>query len=162
MKMRKSLVITLLVLVGVAMPSVAAAQDCQYHNLKLDFKSFRLIDPIGSYDRCLEVSKVVGTLNGSYIACWHFDEYIPSSEIFGDDVDNIVAEKYYSWISTKKGDLEFIEWAWFDEEFGLENGFAKVTGGTGDFEGAFGSLSYTPRFPNLGPVVWFEGYICTP
>jgi len=55
-----------------------------------------------------------------------------------------------------------IEWAWIDLDFGLETGFAKVVGGTGNFENAFGTLSYTPRYPNLDPVVWLEGYVCTP
>jgi hypothetical protein len=161
--MKKSLIIAMLVVVGVAVPQVAAAQDCQYHKVKLDFRSASWLDPpIAPYDACLELSKVTGTLNGSYLVCFFFAEFIPSDAIYGDGFTQIEAEKYYSWITTKDGQVEFIEWAWWDGDFGLETGFSKVMGGTGDFENTFGSLSWTPRFPNLGPVVWFEGYICTP
>jgi hypothetical protein len=161
--MRKHLTVTLLVIAIVTLPSIVAAQDCQYHNVKLDFTSASwLAEPIGDFDACLEVSKVVGTLNGSYLTCFYNADFIPSPDIYGDTFPQIFAEKYYSWISTKKGEIEFVEWAWYDGDFGLETGFAKVIGGDGDFTNAFGSLSYMPRFPNLGPVLYLEGYVCTP
>jgi hypothetical protein len=164
MKMRKSLIITLLVLVGAAVPSVAPAQECQYHNVKIDYGSANWLDePMAYYDACLEVGKVVGTLNGSYLVCFYDVDVKPDSEIFGNGFDQILAVKYYTWLSTKKGDIEFIEWGWYDGDFGLETGFSKVTGGTGNFEDAFGTLSWPPRFPNLGKgIVVYEGYICTP
>lgn len=161
--MRKSLIIALLVLVGAAFPTVAAAQDCQYHNVKIDFSSRTWIDPpMEPFEYCFEVSKVVGTLNGSYLVCFNTADFISSDTIYGDGIKVVEASKYYSSIKTKNGHIDFIEWSWYDGEFGLETGFLKVMGGSGAFEKAFGSLSWTPRFPNLGPVVWFEGYICTP
>ena len=162
MKMRKSLIVTLLVLVGAAVPSVVPAQECQYQNFKVDYRSSRFLEePIEDYDFCL-ASKVVGTLNGTYLVCWYSDNAIPSSDIYGDSFNLVQTVKYYSWISTKKGDISFIEWGWYDDDFGLETGLSKVTGGTEDFEDAFGTLSWPPRFPNLGGMVVYEGYICTP
>jgi hypothetical protein len=161
--MRRSVIVTLVVLAIAVVPSIAAAADCQYHNVKFEFKSAAWLDPpIAPYDACLHLGKIVGTLNGEYLVCFYFADFIPSDDIYADGFFQIEAEKYYSWISTKKGDITMIEWAWIDWDFGLETGFAKVVGGTGDYENAFGSLSYTPRFPNLDPVVWLEGYVCTP
>jgi len=160
---RKTLTGLFLVLAIATLPSISAAQDCQYHKVKFEFKTASWLDPpISPYDACLEVPKIVGTLNGSYLVCLYNADFIPSPDIYGDTFPQILAEKYYSRISTNKGDIEFIEWAWFDGDFGLETGFAKAVGGTGDFTDAFGSLSYMPRFPNLAPVIYLEGYICTP
>lgn len=161
--MRKCLIGLLLLLAIAALPSSTAAQDCQYHKVKLDFSSASVLaEPIEDFDFCLEVSKVVGTLNGSYLTCFYDAEFVSSSDIFGDAVEQIYAEKYYSWISTNKGDVEFIEWAWFDGDFGLEFGYAKVVGGTGDFADAFGALSFVPVWPAVVPALNLEGYICTP
>jgi len=147
-----------------ALPSLAAAQDCRYQRVKFDAGTLSVMDdPIEGFDICAEVPKLVGTINGSYHECVNWADFIPSPEIFdGDSFPQIMAAKYHSWISTKKGDLELVEWAWWDYDFGWETGFAKVIGGTGNFAGAYGTLSYTPRFPNVGEVVFLEGYICTP
>jgi len=161
--MKRFITVALLVTAVAAVPSIAVAVDCQYHNVKFEFKSANWLDPpVAPYDACLHLGKIVGTLNGEYLACFFFADFIPSDSIYADGFTQIEAEKYYSWISTNKGDLTMIEWAWIDLDFGLETGFAKVVGGTGNFENAFGTLSYTPRYPNLDPVVWLEGYVCTP
>jgi hypothetical protein len=161
--MKRIVLFALIALFVVASAPWAFAVDCDYHKVKLDYNTATwLAEPIGDFDACLEVSKIVGTLNGSYLVCFYNADFIASSDIYGDAFPFIIAEKYYSWISTKKGDIEFVEWAWFDGDFGVETGFAKVVGGTGDFTDAFGSMSYTPRFPNLGPIAYFEGYVCTP
>jgi len=101
--MRKLLVLALLVLVGTILPNAATALDCQYHNLKLDFKSATEIDPIDPYFECLELSKVAGTLNGSYIVCWFDEDFVASDDVFQLHPDglDIYAVKYYSWIETK-------------------------------------------------------------
>lgn len=153
----------LLVLVAFGMAAYGAAADCQYQNFKVDYGSAISVDPpIAPFDVCLDVGKVVGTLNGSYLVCWSFADQKPSSDVYGDDYTQIFAVKYFTWITTKKGSIEFIEWGWYDGDFGLESGFSKAIGGTGDFENAFGTLSWPPRFPNFGSSVVYEGYICTP
>jgi len=161
-KMRKSLIVTLLVVAGAAVPWVASAQDCRYQKVKADMTTFTYLDsPIAPYDLCWEIN-VAGTLNGTYVGCIYFNEGIPSSDIYGDGYTQIQATKYYSWISTKHGEVQFVEWSWLDWDSFNEAGFGIVVGGTGRFEDASGSMYYTPRFPNAGPVVFFEGYICTP
>lgn len=163
MKMRKILMITQLVFLVVAVPCVAAAQDCQYHTFKIDLATATYLDPpTAPYDGCLEVSKVVGTLNGTYRVCFYSDDFIPSSDIFLDDFPLVLAEKLYVWVSTKKGDIEGPAWGWKDTETGIETGFAKITGGTGDFEDVTGYLTYSPRLPNLGTVNLIEGFLCSP
>jgi len=163
--MRKSLIVALSILMGAALPwTAAAAQDCQYHNVKLDFTSSTPIPP-GSYDFCLGGMKATGTINGTYEYCW-YDDLVPSEEIFSpsDGVTNVLAIKYYSRIVTKKGIVDFVEWMWQDNLFGAEYGMSRVVGGTGDFEGMLGTFYGTPRYPLTGQVfVWaLNGYICTP
>ena len=161
--MRKILVVTFLVFVGAALAAAAVAQDCRFHNAKLDFRFGTFVENPEPFDFCFEGIKVSGTLNGHYKVCFFEDDLIPSDQIYLlDGYPQIEAEKLYSWIFTDKGDVEFIEWAWYDGDFGLETGFSKVIDGTGDYESAFGTLSWTPRFPNLGPVNRLKGYICTP
>jgi len=161
--MRKILMITQLVLWGIAVPCVAAAQDCQYHSFKLDFSTATWLDPpTAPYDACLEVSKVVGTLNGTYRVCFHLGDFISSDEIFGDGYTQVEAEKLYIWILTKKGDIEGPAWGWLDGETGIEVGFAKIIGGTGDFENVSGTLTYSPQLPKLGSVKLGEGFLCAP
>jgi hypothetical protein len=147
----------------VAMPSVASAVDCDYQHIKVDYTRATFIDPpIAPWDVCLHVGKVVGTLNGTYTVCWSLADRIPSTDVYGDTFAQIFAVRYFSRMETKDGIVDFIEWGWYDGDFGLESGFAKVVAGTGPFEDAFGTLSWPPRFPNLGGVVIYEGYICTP
>jgi hypothetical protein len=100
----------------------------------------------------------VGTLNGTYTVCWSLADRIPSTDVYGDTFAQIFAVRYFSRMETKDGIVDFIEWGWYDGDFGLESGFAKVVAGTGPFEDAFGTLSWPPRFPNLGGVVIYEGY----
>ena len=159
--MKKSLVVTLLVLMGAAVPWAASAQDCQYQNVKLDFRSVTPIDP-GIYDFCLGDIKATGTINGTYEVCFYDVDFVPSKSIFSDGVDNVFAEKYYSRIVTKKGIVDLVEWGWYDDYFGLEYGMSRMVGGTGDFEGMIGTFYWTPRFPALGGVNPLDGYICIP
>ena len=162
--MRKSLIVALSVLMGAALPwTAAAAQECQYHNVKLDLTSSTYIPPVGDYDFCLGGMKATGTINGTYEYCW-YDNLVPSKDIFFDGVANVLARKYYSRIVTKKGIVDFVEWMWQDDLFESEYGMSRVVGGTGDFEGMLGTFYGTPRFPLTGQVfVWaLNGYICTP
>jgi len=88
---------------------------------------------------------------------------LTSESLFGDGFDLIETGVYDSWIETKKGTLEMREWSWYDGNFGVETGFAKIIGGTGAFEGAFGSLLWYPRWPDASGFAFpFEGYICAP
>lgn len=115
------------------------------------------------YDFCIDGAKLVGTLNGTYGYCVNFDTFLTSDFIFGDGWTQIETGKYDSWVETKKGTLEMREWSWYDGDFGVETGFAKVIGGTGVFEGKVGPLLCYPRWPdrsNFGLPL--EGYICTP
>ena len=161
--MKRLIMIALLTVAVVSLASTAVAADCQYQTFKVDYGSSTTLDPpIVPYDVCLDVGKVVGTLNGSYLVCWSLADQIPSPDIYADDFPQIFAVKYYTRISTKKGDIDFVEWGWYDGDFGLETGFSKVIGGTGEFENAFGTLSWPPRYPNLGGSVVYEGYVCTP
>jgi len=160
--MRKTPIITLLVLAVLAVPWVAAAQDCQYQSFKVDLSTAALIDPISTYDVCIEVSKVVGTINGSYRLCFYNADFVPSSEIFLYGLDQVQTAHFYALLTTKNGNIEAEGFAWQDGDSGIETGFAKVLGGTGDFENASGILTYTPRLPHLGPITVAEGYICTP
>lgn len=163
--MKNSLLITLVVLVGASVASSAVAQSCwQYHNLKIDFRDFAPLAPEDypdDYDFC-GGAKIIGTLNGRYSWCFLWEEGVNSESIYGDGWGQIWAGKYYSWIETGKGTLQIREWSWYDDDFGVEVGFSKVISGTGAYEGAFGSLAWTPRFPNLGAMLPMEGYICTP
>ena len=160
--MRKTPIITLLVLAGLAVPWVAAAQDCQYQSFKVDLSTATLIDPISNYDVCMEASKVVGTINGTYRVCFYYSDFVPSSDIFLYGLDEVQTAHFSALLTTKKGTIEAEGFGWIDGDSGLESGFAKVLGGTGDFENASGILTYTPRLPHLGPITVAEGYICTP
>ena len=160
--MKKALVVTILVLMGAAAPWAVTAQDCQYHNAKIDFSTGEAIDP-GDYDFCFDGAKLVGTLNGTYGYCINDDTFVSSDTIFGDGWTQIETEKFESWVVTKTGTLVLREWAWYDGDFGVESGFAKVTGGTGAFEDAFGILPWSPRWPDRSTFAYpLEGYICTP
>lgn len=106
--------------------------------------------------------RLVGTIKGSYQECWNWSDWYPSSYLYGDPYSNVFAVTISSWIHTNKGDLELKEWLWYYEGLEFETGFALVIGGTGNFAGATGYLSYTPRFPPLGDVGYMEGNICTP
>ena len=165
--MKKSVIVTLLVFVGAALPWAATAQevmyvDCKYHNAKVDYSTGAPLAPWGDFDECFDGAKVVGTLNGTYGYCVDYDTFLTSAFIFGDIYEQIETGKYESWVVTKKGTLEMREWSWFDGDFGVETGFAKVIGGTGVFEGKAGPLLWYPRWPDRsGFAVPFEGYICT-
>ena len=162
-KMRKISTITLLFLVGLAVPWFAAAQDCQYQSFRVDPSTTTMIDPpIYPYDFCMEVSKVVGTINGSYQICMFYLDFVPSTNIFIEGLEQVQAGHFYATLTTKKGDIEIQGFAWQDGDEGLETGYAKVMGGTGDFENATGYLSYRPRFPNPSQGMEVEGYTCTP
>jgi len=54
------------------------------------------------------------------------------------------------------------EWSWWDGDFFVEVGFAKVIDGTGAFEGATGSLAWYPRWPGARFFLPLEGYLRTP
>ena len=87
--MKKSLMITLLLVVGAAVvPWTAVAEDCQYHRFKMDNRTLVLIDTIGPYDRCRE-AKVIGTLSGRYWYCFFWDDFMTSDFIYGDGFDRI-------------------------------------------------------------------------
>lgn len=161
--MRKALTLALLAFLALAAPSAVSAEDCQYHNFKIDFSTAIWLDPpIEPYDACLEVSKVSGTLNGTYVVCFHYDDFFTSDDIYGDGYTQVRGEKLYVWVLTRKGDIEGPAWGWVDGDTGLELGFAKIVGGTGDYENVYGTLAFMPRFPNLGTVNPIEGFLCTP
>lgn len=162
--MRRSAIILAMVLVGAAVPWAASAQDCKYYSFKIDIESFAFLDePIAPYDLCWEFSKTVGALNGRYVACVFLPpEFVSSDDIWGDGWHQLEAWKFYSLVETKAGNVEIREWTWFDNDFGNETGMAKVIGGTGAFEGAFGTLSFKPGFPNRSGLFPVEGFICTP
>ncbi len=104
--MRKIPTITLLVLLGLAVPWVATAQDCRYQNFRVDFSTAAdLIPPIAPYDACVEVSKVVGTINGSYRVCFYFADFVPSTDIFLYGLEQVQAAHFHAWLLTKKGNL---------------------------------------------------------
>lgn len=161
--MKKSLVVTLLVLMLAAVQWAAAAPSCwQYHNAKADFGT-AIITEQDEFHVCIDGAKLVGTLNGTYGYCLYFDTFVSSDTIFGDGWVQIETAKYDSWVVTGKGTLEMREWSWWDGDFNVETGFAKVIGGTGDFEGAFGELLWYPTWPDRSDFgIPLEGYICTP
>jgi len=160
--MRKSLIVTLMVFVVAALPWAATAQDCQYHNAKIDFSTGANFES-EDYDFCFGGAKLVGTLNGTYGYCGNFDTFVSSDTIFGDGWEQILTSKYDTWVETNKGTLEMRDWSWYDGDFGVETGLVKVIAGTGAFEGAFGQLLWYPTWPNRGnfdnPL---QGFICTP
>ena len=161
--MKKQLTIVLLVFVGLAVPGFAAAQDCQYQSFRVDLMTTIMIDPIAPFDFCMEVEKVVGTINGSYQICMYNADFVPSTDIFLYGLDQVQVGHFYATLITKKGDIEVEGFAWQDGDEGLETGYAKVMGGTGDFENATGYLSYRPRFPNRpAQEMEVQGYTCTP
>jgi hypothetical protein len=161
--MRKQLTIALLVFVGLAVPGFAAAQDCQYQSFRVDLTTTIFIDPIPPFDLCMVVEKVVGTLNGSYQICMYYADFVPSTDIFLYGLDQVQVGHFYATLMTKKGDIEVEGFAWQDGDEGLETGYAKVMGGTGDFEDATGYLSYRPRFPSRpAEEMEAQGYTCTP
>lgn len=139
-----------------------ANADCNYHTVKLWFSSFEVIEPTNDFDICLEFGKVTGTLNGRYVACLYFSDWdFTSDDIWADGVDSVGLGKYYSYIETKAGMLEFVEWIYASQ--GGEGGISPVTGGTGAFEGANGSLkpgSYIgATAAHFFPL---DGWVCTP
>lgn len=160
--MRKTPIVMLLVLAGLAVPWVAAAQDCCYHSFKVDLSTATPIDPISNYDFCMVVNKVVGTINGSYRLCFYYADFVPSTDVFLYGLNQVQTAHFYALLTTKKGEIEAEGFAWQDGDSGFESGFAKVLGGSGDFEDASGYLAYAPRLPHMGPITVVEGYICTP
>ena len=160
--MRKSVIVTLLVLVGAALPWAGTAQDCKYYNAKADFRTATEFESDG-YDFCIDGAKLVGSLNGTYGYCVDFDTFLTSDSVFGDGWEQVETGKYDSWVETNKGRLEMREWSWYDSDFGTETGFAKVISGTGVFEGQTGLLLWYPLWPNYrsGFGIPFEGYLCT-
>lgn len=162
--MRKTMTIALLVFVGLAVPWSAAAQDCQYQTFRVDLTTTTIIDPpTAPFDFCMAVEKVVGTINGSYQICMYNADFVPSIDIFLYGLDQVRVGHFYATLITKKGDIEVEGFAWQDGDEGLETGYAKVMGGTGEFENATGYLSYRPRFPNRpADEMEVQGYTCTP
>lgn len=160
--MRRTSMVALLVLVGLSAPGIAVAQDCQHQSFKVDSSTTIVIDPIGDFDFCMEVGKVVGTINGSYRICMYYYDFVPTSEIFLYGLEQVQTGHFYATLTTKKGDIDVEGFAWQDLDEGMEIGYAKVMGGTGDFENATGFLSYSPQFPNIGPTTEVKGYTCTP
>jgi hypothetical protein len=161
--MRKLAVLTLLAVVCVALPNPAEAVDCKKHRVTLDFSTITGIAPIAPYDFCFVISKAVGTLNGTYFTCAYDADYAVSDDVFGDGVDYIYTEKYYSWIETKnEGTVYFTEWGWSDDDFEFDTVLYRVTGGTGGYENAFGVFSSIPPLPNRSPQFRLRGFICTP
>ena len=102
--MKKSLVVTILVLIGAVAPWAATAQDCKYHNAKVDFSAGAPFDS-EDYDFCFDGAKLVGTLNGTYGYCVNFDTFLTSDSIFGDGWTQVETGKYDSWVETQKGRL---------------------------------------------------------
>ena len=165
--MRRSMIVSVLVFVGALGAWSVAAQDCSYLTFKMDTRSFApVVPPLGDYDFCGEITKIVGGVNGRYEWCLYFaDVQFTSDDIFGDGYSQVGPGKYYSRIETDDGELQLVEWTWFDGDFGTEIGMAKVVGGTGTFENSSGILyEVLPEFP-VGPShLWwqYKGYICTP
>lgn len=160
--MRRISTIALLVFVGLSAPGIAVAQDCQHQSFRVDLSTTVYEDPIPPFDLCMEVSKVVGTINGSYQICMYFADFVPTTEIFLYGLEQVQAGHFYATLTTKKGNIEVEGFAWQDGDEGLEIGYAKVMGGTGNFENASGFLSYSPQFPNPGQIMVVKGYTCTP
>ena len=161
--MRRISTITLLVLVGLSAPGITVAQDCQHQSFRVDLSTTNMIEPpIPPFDFCMEVSKVVGTINGSYRICMYYIDFVPTTEIFLYGLEQVQAGHFYATLTSKKGNIEVEGFAWQDGDEGLEIGYAKVMGGTGNFENAYGFLSYSPQFPNPGQIMVVKGYTCTP
>ena len=169
--MRKSAIISIIVLATVAAPWAASAENCEYHNFRLDYGSFAFLDvPLEDYDVCWEFTKTIGTLNGRLVTCMLYDETYcepgycigrTSDDIWTDGWTGMWARKYYSLIETEMGNLDLREWSWIDSEFRLETGISKVIGGTGAFEEAFGAFSYFPGSPGNPNLFRYKGYVCT-
>ena len=168
--MRYTLVVLVLALAAAVAPWSAVAEDCTYHNYKIDVDSFAFLDePIAPYDLCWEFTKVVGTINGRNVTCVFFAELCgpmgcigrTSDEIWGDGWTDVRAWKFYTWYETNSGVLETRDWSWIDADSGNETGFTKVIGGDGAFAGASGYLSYSPDYPNRLDTFRFKGHICT-
>lgn len=88
-----------------------------------------------------------------------------SDSIYGDGFTQVQPGKCKSWIKTSNGDIDFVEWSWWDGDFGFEVGFFKLVGGTEAYQDALGSLFWNfLRIPIPGEDKFFplEGYICTP
>ena len=155
--MKSFLIAVLLVL----FTAPAIAQDCKYHNLKLDFKSYEEPDP-GDYDVCYRFNKVRGTLTGIFTSCKHDGEWYTTDDVWGDG-STLELGKYYSTFETPDGDLELRDYVFADSEFlGTESGFSTVIGGTDAFYGAFGNLMISEPMPDWKPFFELKGVICTP
>jgi len=165
--MRKSMIVLVLVLVGALGAWSVAAQDCSYLTFKMDSRSAApIVPPLGDYDFCAEITKIVGGIKGRYEWClYSADVELLSDDIFSDGISTVGPGRYYSRIETDDGELQLEEWTWGDLEFGTEIGMAKVMGGTGTFENYSGILyEVFPRFP-VGAnhlFLQYEGYICAP
>lgn len=161
--MRRTSLVALLVLVGLSVPGIAGAQDCQHQSFRVDLSTTTYIDPPDPpFDFCMEVAKVVGTINGSYRICMYYYDFVPTTEIFLYGLEQVQAGHFYATLTTKKGNIDVEGFAWQDLDEDMEIGYAKVMGGTGDFENATGFLSYSPQFPNIGQIMEVKGYTCTP
>ena len=153
---REILLLTAIILLTT---SFAYAQDCKYHNFKLDYKSYGEPDP-GDYSICYRFNKVRGTLTGIYTSCKHDGEWGTTHDVWGDG-STLELGKYYSTFETPDGDLEIQDYVFFDAFLGTEAGFSTVIGGTDAFDGAFGTLMISEPSPDWKPFLELKGFICT-
>jgi len=160
MKYARSISVLFTVFLICASPSLAA--ECKYHNVKLAYSSFSVMDEaIEPYDLCYQFDEVLGTIGGHYVSCIIFAEWGTTNDVWGDGFA-IPLGKYYSFFETPKGNLEVIDWVYADPDFGIESGISKIINGTGIYEGAYGTMMVGAPFPSWAPFISIEGLICTP
>jgi len=153
--MKSHIKFTLVILLALfALPALAL--DCDNHHIIVNADTLTFLDePIEPYDACWEL-RVVGTINGRNVNCGFYSELCgpygcfgrTSDEIWGDGWIEFAAWKVYGWFESEKGVIETREWLWFDLGSGMEAGVVRIIGGSGDFEGASGFLSYSAGYPN--------------
>ena len=165
--MNHRLVIAGLVLLCVGVPVVAEAEVCQNHRLELDYNEVEILDPpLPGYDGCGLFPKIRGTLNGRFTSCISFADIIPSDLLWGDGNYDYVATKWDDVIETREGDLFLEERSIIKlgapDEILFQAGLLEVTGGTGAYEGATGTLALYQKWPNRLDLLEMRGSICTP
>jgi hypothetical protein len=134
--------------------AIAEKANCQYHNAEIVVSKAVLLQTPPGFDFCAS-APVTGTLNGTGTTCQLSNTFVPFGDVFGTGDDGYFTIAFYDTFETKDGTL-------FVHEYDLYNGLVatgmmKVTGGTGKFAGATGTLAFTAEMQNYDNVSLYFG-----
>ena len=161
---------------NLAWSATPSGPKCTHQNMIELGKGFELIDPPSPEFAVCSKSPIVGTLNGSDVACISFD---PTGDFQGlglsafnlGAIASDYAAYYKGWIETPDGRIALYSIVVGDLDKQLQAALIRVApGSTGKYQGATGMFSYVPEWQtydpgNVDPTSLnfrITGYLCTP